>query len=112
MIRRRRRRRQDEQAHAAANPDTQPQRAFFELLEQGDVDDAEALLDAHALDVDARREEAGPTALHIAAASGDAAAVHMLLQHGADKTLRFSGMIPADVARSMGFTDAVALLAQ
>jgi ankyrin repeat protein len=83
---------------------------FFALLEQGDAAEAGALLDEHALDVDARREEGGPTALHVAAASGDAAAVQMLLRHGADRTLRFSGMTPADVARSMGFTDVVAIL--
>jgi ankyrin repeat protein len=53
----------------------------------------------------------GYTPLHQSAASGKAAVVELLLEHGADKTLRCDqGKTPADYARERGHTELAALL--
>jgi ankyrin repeat protein len=102
---------QEEQAALEADPAAARQRAFFELLAQGDAADAEELLLEHGLDVDARETLDGPTALHAAAARDDAPAVAMLLRHGADTGLKYGGMTPADVARATGASALADLLA-
>ncbi|KAK8771683.1 hypothetical protein V5799_025077 [Amblyomma americanum] len=56
-------------------------------------------------------QDKGSTALHVAARSGQAYQVELLLVYGADPTARDSrGLTPADCAREAGHTDLEARL--
>jgi ankyrin repeat protein len=57
------------------------------------------------------RQSGGYTALHEAALNGNAAMIHLLLDHGADTGLaNDEGALPADLARGKGHAEAVRLL--
>ncbi len=59
----------------------------------------------------ALRQEGGSTALHIAAAAGDAEIVRLLVAHGADCQAEDSrGNTPAGIARLAGHQQIVSLL--
>lgn len=57
------------------------------------------------------REDDGCTPLHVAAFEGDLAAIRLLLQHGADPTMKRAGGLTAkDLAKKVGFKEVVKLL--
>lgn len=73
---------------------------------------AEVFLGLPDVDLDVQ-EESGNTALHLAAAAGDAEAVRDLLERGASPTvMNHLGMTPLDVALSLGREGVAGLLAE
>jgi ankyrin repeat protein len=102
---------QDEEDYLSAHPQEQHLQTFFDLIEQGDIDDAEKVLITQALNVNARQEANGPTALHLATGKNDSAAIQMLLRHGADKSVTLNGLISLEIATAVGASEAAELLA-
>jgi ankyrin repeat protein len=69
----------------------------------------EILLEDGRLPVDGRSAE-GRTPLHSAATAGQLKIIEALLRHGADATIAWIGMTPADVASQNGHDEVAALL--
>jgi hypothetical protein len=103
---------QAEELFMEAHPHERHLQTFFDLVDQGDVDDAEQVLVAHSLDINAFQPSQGVTALHVASEANDVAAVRMLLRHGANKTLktRSGGYTALELAHAEGAQETVAIL--
>ena len=90
-----------------------PQATFFDAVERCSVYETMLLLSLPTctIDVSAARANDGRTALHVAAASGQGHLISVLLERGADSSLRdHAGNSAADLARRGGHTAVAALL--
>ncbi|CAH0369602.1 unnamed protein product [Pelagomonas calceolata] len=76
---------------------------------QGGTAALETLLEDGRLPIDGRTTE-GHTPLHQAAQEGRLKIIEALLRHGADATIAWNGMTPADVASQNGHDEVAALL--
>lgn len=57
-----------------------------------------------------RQNVHGKSALHYAASKGHVPIIYLLLEHKADKTLKFEGKTPYDLALESGNKEAIAAL--
>jgi len=87
------------------------QKNFFDAVKNGDLKSVHDRLIKEDIDVNVQ-DEFGYTALHIAALYGHKDLVEMLLNYGADPTIKDRKMfqIPLDIAREKNFDEIVILL--
>jgi ankyrin repeat protein len=87
-----------------------PEQLVFALMGHGDTGKLEQLLDAYP-DLVHAKGNANITPLHAAASEGDAAAVKLLLDRGADREAPDDfGQTPRDMAKTQGKTAVLKLL--